>query len=113
MMKRGNEKRTTARPDELLYKFPRTRGSGAVTCLAFGKDRRARYPGYFFCHGCDLFEDAILSGNKRAKRTQQNKYACRIEIIQRRFFGGRTTNRIVLLLVATIVVRMMLRMKTL
>jgi hypothetical protein len=44
--------------------------------LAFGKDRRARYPGYFFCHGCDLFEDAILSGNKRAKRTQQNKYAC-------------------------------------
>ena len=75
-MKRGKEKRTTARPDELLYKFPRTRGSGAVTCLAFGKDRKERYPGYFFCNACDLFENAILHGNKRAKRTQQNKYAC-------------------------------------
>ena len=62
-------------PDEVLYRFPRTRGAG-VTCLSFGKDRKARYPDHFFCHGCDIFEDAILNGNKRAKRTPNNKYAC-------------------------------------
>ena len=49
--------------------------NSGVTCLAFGENRKARYPGYFFCHGCDLFEDAIRNGNKRAKRTQ-SKYAC-------------------------------------
>ena len=30
----------------------------------------------FFRHGCDIFEDAILNGNKRAKRMPNNKYAC-------------------------------------
>ena len=29
----------------------------------------------FFCHGCDLFEDAVASGNKRANRSQK-KYEC-------------------------------------
>ena len=55
-----------------LYK----RGRGcATTCLSFGKDRRVEFPDYFFCHGCDLLEDAVESGGKRARREQQ-KYTC-------------------------------------
>ena len=73
MKRSGRGKKISLHPDD-LYKSPRTRNSG-VTCLAFGENRKARYPGYFFCHGCDLFEDAIRNGNKRAKRTQ-SKYAC-------------------------------------
>jgi hypothetical protein len=57
-----------------LYRAPRTRQS-AVTCLSFGPNRKETYPGYFFCHGCDLFEDAIMHGNKRANRAQR-KYQC-------------------------------------
>jgi hypothetical protein len=48
---------------------------GPVTCLSFGAERKAMYPGYFFCHGCDLWEDAIMSGNGRANR-KQKKYRC-------------------------------------
>ena len=70
------------RPEE-LYTFPRTRNS-AVTCLAFGKDRKENFPDYFFCHGCDLLEDAVWSGNTRANRNQA-KYVCT---------GGHEGNRI-------------------
>lgn len=59
---------SSLRPDD-LYKSPRTRNSG-VTCLSFGENRKAQYPGYFFCHNCDKFEDAIRNGSKRAKWTQ-------------------------------------------
>ena len=61
------------RPED-LYKAPRTRNS-AVTCLAFGPNRKEKFPCYFFCHGCDLFEDAILCGNKRAHRKRRH-YTC-------------------------------------
>jgi hypothetical protein len=71
MMNRAKQRR----PDEVLYRFPHTSRAG-VTCLSFGKDRKARYPVYFFCHGCDIFEDVILNWNKRAKRTPDNKHAC-------------------------------------
>jgi hypothetical protein len=43
--------------------------------LSFGAQRKATFPGYFFCHGCDLWEDAIMSGNRRANR-KQKKYRC-------------------------------------
>ena len=42
-----------------------------VTCLSFGRDRKTLYPAYFFCHGCDLLEDAVLNQNKRANRKQK------------------------------------------
>ena len=49
--------------------------SAAVTCLSFGAQRKVMYPGYFFCHGCDLWEDAITHRNKRANRNQK-RYRC-------------------------------------
>jgi hypothetical protein len=36
--------------------------------LAFGQNRKEKFPRYFFCHGCDRFEDAVLNGNRRAHR---------------------------------------------
>ena len=54
------------RPED-LYVVPRTRNS-AVTCLAFGQNRKEKFPRYFFCDGCDRFEDAVLNGNRRAHR---------------------------------------------
>jgi hypothetical protein len=107
-------KRTTARPDELLNKFSRSRGSGAVTSLAFGKDCRARYPGNFFCHGCYLFEVTISNGNKLSTRNRRSTHVVlvvikRIEIIKQRFF--RTEDRIVHL--EPTIGRMMLRMESL
>ena len=74
-MKKRSGKKITARPKEdELYKYPRTRNA-AVTCLAFGKNRKKEYPKFFFCDACDKFEDAITNGNKRAKRSQL-KYIC-------------------------------------
>ncbi len=73
MKKSRSGKKISLHPDD-LYKSPRTRNS-VVTCLAFGENRKTRYPEYFFCHACDLFEDAVRNGNKRAKRTQP-KYVC-------------------------------------
>jgi hypothetical protein len=73
MKKSRSGKKIPLHPED-LYKSPRTRNSG-VTCLAFGENRKDLYPDYFFCHGCDMFEDAIRNGNKRAKRTQ-SRYAC-------------------------------------
>ena len=62
-------------PEE-LYTVSRTRaGKSAVTCLAFGKDRKEKYPDYFFCHGCDSLEDVVWSGNRRANRNMA-KYIC-------------------------------------
>lgn len=69
-----NDVKTISMRPEDLYKFPRTRSS-TVTCLSYGKNRKTKFPGYFFCHGCDLLEDAILSGNKRANR-EQRRYTC-------------------------------------
>jgi hypothetical protein len=37
--------------------------------------RKAVWPEYFFCHSCDLFEDAIMIGNRRAN-CKQIKYRC-------------------------------------
>ena len=55
-----------------LYK----RGRGCpITCLSFGKNRKAEYPDYLFFHGCDILEDAVENGAKRANR-QQKKYEC-------------------------------------
>lgn len=55
-----------------LYK--RTR-SCPVTCLSFGKNRKEDFPEYFFCHGCDLLENAVENNIKRANRNQK-KYMC-------------------------------------
>lgn len=46
-----------------------------VTCLSFGKNRKEEYPDYFFCHGCDLLEDAVNNNMKRANR-QKKRYVC-------------------------------------
>ena len=55
-----------------LYK----RGRGCpITCLSFGKNRKAEYPDYLFFHGCDILEDAVENGAKRANR-QEKKYEC-------------------------------------
>ncbi|KAI2503700.1 hypothetical protein MHU86_10760 [Fragilaria crotonensis] len=55
-----------------LYK----RGRGfPLSCLSFGEHRKTEYPDFFFCHGCDLLEDAVRIGAKRAHR-EQKKYWC-------------------------------------
>jgi hypothetical protein len=46
-----------------------------VSCLSFGQNRKTEFPDYFFCHGCDLLEDAVNNGAKRAHR-HQKKYLC-------------------------------------
>ena len=51
----------------------RTRSAGPVTCSLFGVHRKAMYPGYFFCNACDLWDDAVMNGNRRANR-KQDKY---------------------------------------
>jgi hypothetical protein len=55
-----------------LYKRGR---SCPVSCLSFGENRKTEYPDFFFCNGCDLLEDAVKNGGKRAHR-QQKKYMC-------------------------------------
>ena len=55
-----------------LYKRGR---SCSISCLSFGENRKAEYPDCFFCHSCDLLEDAVRNGAKRAHR-QQKKYMC-------------------------------------
>jgi len=62
------------RPDE-LYTIPRTRSDAPITCLVFGRDQKVDFPQYFFCHGCDLLEDAVWNGNTRASR-KQKRYIC-------------------------------------
>ena len=66
-------KRTMKRHD--LYKRSR---SCAVTCLSFGQNRKSEFPEHFFCHGCDLLEDAVLSNatEKRLPHRGMKKYAC-------------------------------------
>jgi hypothetical protein len=59
---------------EDLYKQHRMR-SDPITCLLFGPNRKVDFPGYFFCHGCDLLEDAVLNGSKRAS-LRQKRYMC-------------------------------------
>jgi hypothetical protein len=46
-----------------------------VTSLSFGKDRKVEYPDFFFCHGCDQLEDAVLSNIKGAC-CEMKKYMC-------------------------------------
>ena len=50
------------RPEE-LYMIPQTWSDAPITSLVFGHDRKDDFPEYFFCHGCDLLEDAVLNGN--------------------------------------------------
>jgi hypothetical protein len=56
-----------------LYKRSR---SCPVTCLSFGQDRRSQYPDFFFCHGCDQLEDAVLVSNIKGARREMKKYMC-------------------------------------
>ena len=58
-----------------LYKRCR---SCSVTCLSFGKDRKEEYPDFFFCHGCDGLEDAVLNSmrNKSKASCKMKKYMC-------------------------------------
>lgn len=60
------------RPHE-LYKRSR---SCEVTCLSFGANRKEEFPDHFFCHACDLLEDAVLSAKRRCNRNQ-TKYRCK------------------------------------
>ena len=62
------------RPDE-LYTIPRTWSDAPITCLVFGQDRKVDFPQYFFCHGCDLLEDAVWNGNTHASQ-KQKRYLC-------------------------------------
>ncbi len=58
-----------------LYK----RGRGyAVTCLTFGKSRKEEFHNHFFCHACDMLEDAIINNttNRWKPSRQMKKYAC-------------------------------------
>ena len=48
-----------------------------VSCLSFGENRKTEYPDVFFCHGCDLLEDAVNNGAKRA-HWQQKKYMAQL-----------------------------------
>jgi hypothetical protein len=57
-----------------LYK--RGRSCPEVTCLTFGKDRKKEFPQHFFCHGCDLLEDAVLCNMKNPKLRSMKKYMC-------------------------------------
>ena len=47
----------------------------APTCSDFGENRIGIWPGFFFCHPCEMYDDAIRLGNKRCKRSQK-KYRC-------------------------------------
>jgi hypothetical protein len=47
-----------------------------VTCLSFGRDRRSQYPDFFFCHGCDQLEDAVLVSNIKGACREMKKYMC-------------------------------------
>ena len=48
-----------------------------VSCLSFGENWKTEYPDVFFCHGCDLLEDAVNNGAKRA-HWQQKKYMAQL-----------------------------------
>jgi hypothetical protein len=49
---------------------------GPVTCLSFGPQRKEMYPEHFFCHGCDLYEDAVAYGIRNRANRNQRKYRC-------------------------------------
>jgi hypothetical protein len=36
---------------------PARRSQGGVTCCSFGRNRREKFPEYFFCHPCDLADN--------------------------------------------------------
>lgn len=62
------------------------RSTAPVTCWSFlAQRRKSKYPGYFFCHACDLLEDATISGNKHSNCRQKNKYQHLYRGPQRRF----------------------------
>jgi hypothetical protein len=75
-MKRFNRRRLdqTAMQKHELYK--QGRNCPEVTCLTFGKDWKKEFPLHFFCHGCDLLEDAVLSNMKSPKLRTMKKYMC-------------------------------------
>ena len=41
------------------------------TYCDFGVDRMVNWPGYFFCHPCEMHENEKLLGKPRAKRTMK------------------------------------------
>ena len=55
-----------------LYKRGR---SHPLTCLTFDKYRVQEFPGFFFCNNCDMLENVVLNGSRRASR-QQKRYMC-------------------------------------
>lgn len=52
-----------------LYKRSR---SCAITCLWFGANRKDDFPEHFFCHGCDLLEDAVLNSTRRRRQCRES-----------------------------------------
>ena len=46
------------------------------TCLDFGPDRVSVWPGYFFCSNCFSYENELLLGNTKAKRSSK-KHMCK------------------------------------
>ena len=56
-----------------LYKRSR---SCKTTCLSFGANRKEDYPDHFFCHGCDLVEDAVINSMKRCPNRDTKRYRC-------------------------------------
>lgn len=59
-----------------LYKRSR---SSDITCLWFGANRKDDFPEHFFCHGCDLLEDAVLnctSRRRRPSRESNKRFKC-------------------------------------
>ena len=58
-----------------LYKRSR---SCEITCLSFGANRKDDFPDHFFCHGCDLLEDAVLNSRRRRRpsRERSKRFRC-------------------------------------
>ena len=71
----GFDHSQTAMKKQDLYK--RGRSCPEVTCLTFGRDRKKDFPNHFFCHACDLLEDAVLTAMKLPKLCgMKKKYMC-------------------------------------
>ena len=47
-----------------------------IRCTDFGRDRKEKYPDFFFCHQCDLYETITPDGLHRVNR-ESTRYKCR------------------------------------
>lgn len=56
-----------------LYRCSR---STEITCLTFGANRKEDFPDHFFCHGCDLVEDAVMTSMNRHPNRNSKRYRC-------------------------------------